>query len=794
MSGLMRGIAGLLFALALSSPSAFGQAGLVRSQTNVITHAIQNEVREATRSILAAPPPLPVAPPPAPAAARVRLPPRPIQPHLVVNNTAGAVTSLALSSDSRLLAVVYNNTALRIWDLQNGVEQARYNSKVAVRALRIGSGVQQAVIGTEAGTLLVLDAATGAPLATLNGHQGAVSAIGMSHDGSAIVSASADGTIRLWDARAGREQGGLHGQPGVAALAVTADGKRVAAGLSRGGVILWDGTAGAPTAILHCSSPGIIAVGFDDVGRVIGVGSDGAIHIWDADGAGTPNRSFRPVSQAKAAEISDDGRAVALAFSETQTAVVEMQSARVLRKIGSDPGFARSLAVDLDRKRLFTGGGDGFVRIWNVESGEPLAQIISTVKGWAALDRQGRFDGTPVGVQEVRWLTVKQTLPVDNFSTAYFEPGLIAKYMRDQASFVAPAQTAVAAGIRPPPQVTVAVPPGPYAGGAKVEVTVRARDQGGGIGAIRLFQNGKLVPADRQTGGQKQKTRITRIYQAALVAGTNQFMAVAANHQQIDGEPGQARITASGSRALPNLDVVVIGVNHYQDAQYDLDYGASDALAILQQFDQASAGVFNRTVAYQLTDETATRANIIEMFTALQRIAPEDVLVIYLAGHGTIIGDEWYWLPEDATFTADGIPRTGISATTLRDLLSRVGPERVFVMIDSCNSGGSVDPLATSMDRRVLRSVGRDTGVAILAAARRDQSAAELSHLGHGAFTYVVLEGLAGKADATHSGEITASNLITYSSAALPSLTKSIANHLQIPVAYSRGEDFQIAR
>ncbi len=699
-----------------------------------------------------------------------------------------------MSSDGRLLAVVYNNTALRIWDLQNGVEQARYNSKVALRMLRISAATQQVVIGTEAGTLIVLDVATGKPSATLNGDQGAVSAIGMSRDGSALVSAHADGTIRLWDNRAGREQAVLRGQAAVSALAVIADGKRVAAGLSRGGVILWDGAASAPTAVLRSSSPGIIAVGFDERGRVIAVGSDGAIHVWDVDGPGSPNRSLRAISQAKAAEISEDGKAVALTFSETQAAVVDMESARVLRKFQGGAGFARSLVVDLNGKRLYTGGRDGFVRVWNLESGEALAQIISTVNGWAALDRQGRFDGTPAGVKEVRWLTGKQTLPVDNFSAAYFEPGLIAKYMRDQVSFVAPAQKAVTAGIGPPPQVTVAVPPGSYAGGAEVEVTVRARDQGGGVSAIRLFQNGKLVPADRQTGEQRQKTTITRTYRIALVAGANQFAAVAANQQQIDGESGKAQIIASGSRALPNLDVVVIGVNHYQDTRYNLDYSTADALAILQRLDQASSGVFNRTVAYQLTDEAATRAKIIEVFTALQRVAPEDVLVVYLAGHGTIIGNEWYWLPEDTTFTEDGIPRTAISATMLRDLLSRVGPERVFVMIDSCNSGGSVDPLATSMDRRVLRSVGRDTGVAILAAARRDQSAAELPRLGHGAFTYVVLEGLAGKADVTQSGEITASELIRYSSAELPSLTKSLANYMQIPVAYSLGQDFPIAR
>jgi len=87
----------------------------------------------------------------------------------------------------------------------------------------------------------------------------------------------------------------------------------------------------------------------------------------------------------------------------------------------------------------------------------------------------------------------------------------------------------------------------------------------------------------------------------------------------------------------------------------------------------------------------------------------------------------------------------------------------------------------------------RDTGVALLASARRDQLAAVIPRLGHGAFTYVVLEGLSGKA-ATRSGRVTAGDILSYSTSQLPSLTKSQANFMQIPVAYRRGEDFSIAR
>ena len=749
------GIAVIL--LSVGAPSALGQGGLTRSQTNAITGAIQNQIRQAVR------------------------------PRLTVRNSAGAVTSLALSPGGQLLAIVYNNNSVRIWDLQNGIEQARYSSGDPVRAVRVSSDAQRVVLGTEGGNLLVLTAANGVPAANLRGHQGAVTAIDVSRDGSMIASAGADGTIRLWDARAGREVSSARGQPGIDAVAVSADGRRVVAGATRGGVLLWNAATNAPPVPLNSPSPGIVAVSFGEAGRIIAMGSDGTIHSWEPNATGAPSRSFRAASQARSAEVSGDGRAAVVSDSDARMAVVDLENGRVLREIASSPGSSRFVLVDIAQKRIITGGTDGIVRILNLDTGANLAQIISTVNGWAALDGQGRFDGTPAGVQDVQWLAAQLSLPVDNFSEAYFEPGLVAKYMRDQPSFVAPAPTAVEAGISLPPRVVISAPSGSYAAGSEVDVTVTAQDQGGGIATIRLFQNGKLVAPERQTGERRDGSSVVRSYRLALVAGGNRLTAVAANQQQIDGEAARAEVAAAGRPSLPNLDIVAIGINRYRDSRYALDYGVPDALAILSRLDQSSGGAFNRAIALQLTDEAATRAKIIETFASLQRFSPEDVLVVYLAGHGEIIGNEWYLLPQDVVFSREGIAQSGISATMLRDMLARVGPQRILVLIDSCKAGGSVDSLATSMDRRVLRSIGRDTGVAILAAARRDQNATEIPRLGHGAFTYVVLEGLGG-------GRVTASGLLSYSTSRLPSLTKSLADYMQIPVAYSRGDDFQIAR
>jgi hypothetical protein len=610
--------AAALIAVAVPS-AAFAQAGLVRSDTGATTGAIQNEIREAVR------------------------------PQLQISNSAGAITGLALSADGSLLAIVPSDHSVRVWDLSNGLQQARYD---------------------------------------------------------------------------------------------------------------------APDAI----TPANLAA--------IGLGSD-----------------------AQVASVGNSG---------SQLKIVDPQNGQAL-DIAVAPGSARYFVIDRPFRRLITGGNDGIVRVRNLDTGELLVQIISTLSGWTAVDAQGRFDGTLTGVDDIKWLASQLKLPIDNFSQPYFEPGLVARYIRAPSGFVAPAPTPVFGGIALPPKVTVAA----QASADNAEVTVVAQDQGGGIGSINLFQNGKLVPISRKTGEHKEAQNgvasTIRTYRVPLAAGANHFEAVAASLKQVEGEHATTDVSfgvvaapapapgpvaapapaAAPAAGLPTLHILTVGINKYRDARLNLDYGVSDATAILQSL-QASQGVFGKVVAKKLIDQGATRAAIIKALTDYQSAPANDVLVVYLAGHGEIVDNDWYFLPHDFVFTPEGIKRTGISATTWRDMLSRVGPQRVMILIDSCKSGGSIDTLATAIDRKLLRSLGRDAGVAILAGARRDQSAEEFPQLHHGAFTYVLLQGVGGKADAHHNGQITTDELLTYSTSELPLLTKKLINQMQVPVAYSRGEDFLV--
>ena len=64
------------------------------------------------------------------------------------------------------------------------------------------------------GTVRLWEAASGRPLATLQGHTGGVWGVALSGDGRLVASGGVDGTVRLWETESGRPLATLHGHTG----------------------------------------------------------------------------------------------------------------------------------------------------------------------------------------------------------------------------------------------------------------------------------------------------------------------------------------------------------------------------------------------------------------------------------------------------------------------------------------------------------------------------------------------------------------------------------------------------
>ena len=110
-------------------------------------------------------------------------------------------------------------------------------------------------------------------------------------------------------------------------------------------------------------------------------------------------------------------------------------------------------------------------------------------------------------------------------------------------------------------------------------------------------------------------------------------------------------------------------------------------------------------------------------------------------------------------------------------------------MIDACKSGKLILAMRSTEARKALVQLARSTGTYIISASTDQQYAAESKDLGHGVFTYTLLEGLQGKGG---DKKVTVEGLIHYVKEKLPELTEKHRGAAQYPVSWGSGMDFPL--
>ena len=156
------------------------------------------------------------------------------------------VTDLRFSTDKTRLMSASLDQTVRMWDTDTGAPGRVYRGhQSAVYALALGPGVVVAS-GDETGVIKIWNPDSGEELQTLTGHGASVVALTFDLDGSRLVSAGNDESIRVWDWRRGEELIHIETPEHLAAtLKFDARGDLYGRGV-RGGIGKWDFQSDVP--------------------------------------------------------------------------------------------------------------------------------------------------------------------------------------------------------------------------------------------------------------------------------------------------------------------------------------------------------------------------------------------------------------------------------------------------------------------------------------------------------------------------------------------------------------------
>jgi len=723
-----------------------------------------------------------------------------------------AVRALSVSPTGDVIASGAKDRTIRLWDAHTGKPRGVLATQESqVTALSFGPAGKRLVSGSGLGDSLdsfVYDVASGEKVITYEGHNAVVLATATSPDGRWVATGGGDHKqIDVWSLEDGTRLHRLVGHGSTTwAVGFSYDGSRVAWGRTKNvqdrndrGPLEFE--IRLPDAARSLGQPATIVDGSDYTRAQTSLGdlklqtqTSGKYNyraILEVENQGRRVASIERTAQNGYAHtaytLTPDGQMIISGGANGWMSAYDI-AGNALGEFRGHTGTITGLAVSPDGRMLASSSYDQTIRLWNVANGELLVTFFHSMQNeWVAWTTTGHYAASPHGDRHVGWQINRGVERAADYVSAQqlgaqlYRPAFIDKVLRlrstEKALFgaskaVFKVQELTDERVRPPQFKVVAPKDQATVTESEINVTLSIDSGDNPVKSISAYVNGRQVT----TRAISEKS-----IRVPIESGENQIRIVARNKVgkaervltvHLDKSSRPARLGKG------KLILVAVGVNDYTHLPQDLRFAANDARGIAAALDGQEQVLFDEVKTVLVTDggTAPTKANIEQALTSFEQAGPEDTVILFVAGHGVMQDDDYFFLPREARITDQERldVDTAIRWSAFQDALARSAGRRIL-LVDTCHSSNAFNP-------RLIKDAA-DQDIVVITSTDGETLAQEHERYGHGVFTYALLEGLSGKADTFKDGRVTITELHTY----LTNRVESLTDMTQRPVLHVPG-------